>query len=770
MHVATLRRRALLAGTGLLALVAAVLPPAAAQAAPASFTPTATYNGGGNRYTGATVTSPEGVYRVATNLWNPAVSGGFTMNYDTAQSGFSVTNYTANSYFGSDANTGPACTNGADSFDPNCDWAGAGDPWINPNSGVRDQYATTGGTAPFVAQQPPADGVNHTTGTANEFSHQIHAPAAYPSIIAGCHWGECAPTATTPPGAPFPKQAAGVARMDSVWNISTPATAGTNEAWDASYDIWFDSNCRPQPTGCANQGSTLPTNPAALNNPGQNDGAEIMIWVNNQGYNNANAADAQNPASYAAHAGKIQPAGQPLLVNVSIPGIRTIVNGVSTATTFDVWGGRVRSFDNGVRWNVISFVARTKGTGLVGDPAVPQSVAANGGFDSHIFTKYAASLDDMGIYCATDPGSPITPEQTTCLEMRWWLTSVQAGFEIWNLPQASTIATTKFSVNPVAVSGGINTGGRATADGTPLVHWDDVFVINATGCTPSTSATWKIVGRNYATTPPTEGFTLSGNLTDTGSGTYTATGVGPLRNPNAGYVLHDEAQVIIAITCGGQTFTSTGNLFIDPSGRVFNTAGAAVSGATVTLYRSATQNGTYTVVPNGSTTIMSPRNRVNPSITNGYGFYRWDVSPGWYKVRVAKAGCTQPGTTQPYVDSAVKQVAVNLPPVTNLDLVLSCGETPSLPTTVVVRAPGVRPISQGGYCADVYVTNNTGTAKEWFTTFAIPAGQHVSQTWNMVLTQQGATATNVHADPVNPWNKILQPGQTTSNVGFCTGP
>jgi hypothetical protein len=170
MHVATLRRRALLAGTGLLALVAAVLPPAAAHAAPASFTPTATYNGGGNRYTGATVTSPEGVYRVATNLWNPAVSGGFTMNYDTAQSGFSVTNYTANSYFGSDTNTGPACTNGADSFDPNCDWAGAGDPWINPNSGVRDQYATTGGTAPFVAQQPPADGVNHTTGTANEFS------------------------------------------------------------------------------------------------------------------------------------------------------------------------------------------------------------------------------------------------------------------------------------------------------------------------------------------------------------------------------------------------------------------------------------------------------------------------------------------------------------------------------------------------------------------------------------------------------------------------
>ncbi|MGI5183344.1 cellulose binding domain-containing protein [Dactylosporangium sp. CA-152071] len=767
MHVGTGKRRALVAVAG---LVAALLPAAAAHAAPSTFTPAATYNGGGTRYLSTQVTAPEGQYQVATNLWNPAVSGGFTMNYDTATTGFSVTNYTANSYFGTDPNTGPACTNGTDPLDPNCDWAGTGDPWVNPNSGVRDQYATTGGTAPFVAQQPPNDGVNHTTGTANEFSHQIHAPAAYPSIISGCHWGTCSPSGTTPAGAPFPKQTAGVARMDSVWNITVPATPGGNEAWDASYDIWFDSNCRPQPSTCATQGSTLPTNPQLLNNPGQNDGAEIMIWVNNQGYVNAQPGDAQNPTAYAAHAGKIQPAGMPLLVDVKIPGIRTTVNGVATDTTFDVWGGRVRSFDNGVRWNVISFVARTKGTGLVGDPAVPGTVPANGGFDSHIFTKYAASLDDMGIYCSTDPGSPITPEQTICLEPKWWVTSVQAGFEIWNLPQTSTLATTRFSVNPVAVSGGINTGGRATPDGTPLVHWDDVFTINATGCTPATSATWTIVGRNYNTTPPTEGFRLNGTLTHVGSGNYAATGVGPLRNPAAGYVLHDEAQVIITIVCNGVTFTSTGNLFIDPSGKVSNTAGSPISGATVTLYRSATQTGTYTAVPNGSTTIMSPRNRANPSLTNGYGFYRWDVSPGWYKVRVTKAGCTAPGSSQTFVESPAKQVSANLPPVTNLDLTMYCGEQSTLPATVVVRPPGVRPVSQGGYCADVYVTNNTGAAKEWFATFAIPAGQHISQTWNMVLTQQGATAVNAHADPANPWNKILQPGQTTNDVGFCTGP
>jgi hypothetical protein len=67
--------------------------------------------------------------------------------------------------------------------------------------------------------------------------------------------------------------------MESIWTINTlpPAQAGANEAWNASYDIWFDTNKR----------GVLPASPASLNNPGQNDGAEIMIWVNNRGYNNA---------------------------------------------------------------------------------------------------------------------------------------------------------------------------------------------------------------------------------------------------------------------------------------------------------------------------------------------------------------------------------------------------------------------------------------------------------------------------------------------------
>jgi hypothetical protein len=813
MRIVIRKRRAVMAGAGALiaaaGVAAVVLPVTNALASPGSFAASATYNGGngGGRFQGTTVSSPiDGTYRIQTNLWNPAVAGGFTMNYDTASTQWTVTGNTANSYFpgapgsgtpGIDSEpveNGVACTTNSDALDKNCNWAGHGDPWVNPNNNARDQFATAATdikTESFVAEQPPAnDGINHLTGANNEFSHQIHAPASYASIIAGCHWGSCAPTTTTPPGSPFPLQMGGVARMDSVWQISTPVTPSNGEAWDASYDIWLDSNCRPNPSGCATQGSVLPANPDTLNNPGQNDGAEVMLWVNNQGYNNANPGDANNPTAYAAHAGKIQPTGVPLLVNVPIPGVRQMVNGLAQAVTFDVWGGRARSFDNGVRWNVISFVARTKGTNFVGDPAVPNSQPPNGGFDSGIFLKYAASLDDQGLYCSTPADASATDatksailpvQQTICVQTQWWLTSVQAGFEIWNLPASETLGTGRFAVNPVAVGGGVNTGGRQAADGTPLVNWNDIFSIFASGCTPPSNATWSITANNYfpITVDPTTGAwipqgtkTLMGNLTESpgGSGNYRADNIGPLYNPNAGYIMHDGATITISITCNGQTFTSTANLFIDPSGRVFNTAGQGIQGATVTLFRSDTQTGTFTQVPNGNTTIMSPRNRNNPSTTDKYGQYRWDVTGGWYKVRASKAGCTAPGTGASFVESPAKQVSSTLPPITNMDLVLFCGETTSLPTTVVVRPPGVRPISQGGYCADVYVTNNTQATIEWFGQFAIPAAEHINQSWNMVLTQQGGTAINVHANPSNPWNKFLAPGQTTSSTGFCTGP
>ena len=77
------------------------------------------------------------------------------------------------------------------------------------------------------------------------------APASYPSIYKGCHWGNC----TVNSGLPI--QVSNIASVNSSWNISTVAGA-----WDASYDVWF--NQTPTATG-------------------QPNGTEVMIWINHSG-------------------------------------------------------------------------------------------------------------------------------------------------------------------------------------------------------------------------------------------------------------------------------------------------------------------------------------------------------------------------------------------------------------------------------------------------------------------------------------------------------
>jgi Glycosyl hydrolase family 12/Cellulose binding domain/Fibronectin type III domain len=78
------------------------------------------------------------------------------------------------------------------------------------------------------------------------------APATYPSIFRGCHWGNC--TSSNP----FPIEENNIASASTSVSITQPS--GYNN--DAAYDIWF------------NQTSTT---------SGQPNGTEIMIWINHQG-------------------------------------------------------------------------------------------------------------------------------------------------------------------------------------------------------------------------------------------------------------------------------------------------------------------------------------------------------------------------------------------------------------------------------------------------------------------------------------------------------
>jgi cellulose 1,4-beta-cellobiosidase len=82
-----------------------------------------------------------------------------------------------------------------------------------------------------------------------------NAPASYPSVYTGCHWGHC----TSSSEAPLPIQVSNIVSAITSWSTIQPDTG----VYKATYDIWF------------NKSSAMPS--------GQPDGAELMICLRSQG-------------------------------------------------------------------------------------------------------------------------------------------------------------------------------------------------------------------------------------------------------------------------------------------------------------------------------------------------------------------------------------------------------------------------------------------------------------------------------------------------------
>jgi hypothetical protein len=199
--------------------------------------------------------------------------------------------------------------------------------------------------------------------------------------------------------------------------------------------------------------------------------------------------------------------------------------------------------------------------------------------------------------------------------------------------------------------------------GTVEVFMSHPFTLTTHGCAGGTASVQMLNGATVA---------LSGPMLEGPSGTYSlsSTGLG----------FHGNVQVTITLVCpvGGTTVINA-DLYLDPSGLVKDTNGSPIAGATVGLLYSDTALGPFLPVPDGDA-LMSPSNRNNPDTTDAEGLFGWDVMAGFYKVRAAKAGCvspTDPG--QAFVETAVMQIP---PPVTDLELVLSCGYRLYLPLII----------------------------------------------------------------------------------------
>jgi predicted outer membrane repeat protein len=199
--------------------------------------------------------------------------------------------------------------------------------------------------------------------------------------------------------------------------------------------------------------------------------------------------------------------------------------------------------------------------------------------------------------------------------------------------------------------------GGAGTDGLPVINWHKTVTLQVQGCSGG-AGSYQI---------SQDGTVIrTGTLTEGPAGTYTAS-IAPL-SPN-----HGAAAMQYTITCNGTPITTIFGFYIDPSGVVMDSvSGQPLAGATVTLYSAPSPDGPFTVVPNGDPS-MSPANQTNPDTSAADGSFGWDVVPGYYQIRAARAGCTSPtDPMQPYVETAVLTVP---PPADNLVLTLACSGT-----------------------------------------------------------------------------------------------
>ncbi|KQY20524.1 hypothetical protein ASD16_19600 [Cellulomonas sp. Root485] len=128
------------------------------------------------------------------------------------------------------------------------------------------------------------------------------APKSYPAVYYGCHYGSCSTSGNILSPNGLQASDSRFAGISTSVSMSYPSS-GT---YDAAYDIWFNKS-RPSTT------------------TGQNDGAEVMVWLN--------------------RVGSIQPIGSRI-------GTANIAG-----ATWDVWSGNIG-------WNVISYVRQQSTSSL----------------------------------------------------------------------------------------------------------------------------------------------------------------------------------------------------------------------------------------------------------------------------------------------------------------------------------------------------------------------------------------------------------------------
>ena len=328
-------------------------------------------------------------------------------------------------------------------------------------------------------------------------------PTGYVSTWKGCSWdaNSCTTGSQVVPSSgavpiytdwnAFPEYLKNVTSIPTSWSIAYDSTYGDPDTldyptgknpqhpvWDASYDIWFDK------TGQTEIGNAPYANGTAR---GQNDGLEIMVWMNSKnsyvdtvvggvpvtgntenypvpnisgfaqpsgwpreqvlingvvydvwtsrlnnpyyGYTTASNPNAASQPNYTVVKGGAEPYNCPTLPLYN-PNVGTAATSATNVTN-------TNSYVCGTDWNVVSFVA-TQYLPAGGGPLV-DSRAMSMSMDTKVFTDYILGLND-GLWSA------VTPPQ-----------GVDTGSRLNGVLQCPSSSMSNQSAHPLS-SGSIATG------------------------------------------------------------------------------------------------------------------------------------------------------------------------------------------------------------------------------------------------------------------------------------------------------------------------
>lgn len=412
---------------------------------PATTTNSANPNDFGATAETYTVTDPDDVYAIQLNYWNSVITGTGAPQDGGGTSTIGAIGYSTGSmcmlYYPGANNSGganegqfeitypasPSASNANETM-----FAPAGS---NPNAALWNAFPLNG-NAPYF--------LSITDG----------GPTAYVSTFKGCSWdansctvgSQVVPAGGTAPISSdwnvFPEVLSNITSIPTAWSIAYDSNygnpdqldypVGTNPqhpVWDASYDIWFDK------TGVTGTGQAPYGNAR-----GQNDGLEIMVWMNSK---NSYVDTVVNGVGVAGNTenypvpnitGFAQPSGWPReqvwinnvvydvwtsRLNNAYYGYTTALNpNAGTQPNYTVVKGGVENYTCptlpvynpntgaaattatnktnsngytcGTEWNVVSFVAtQSNDSGTMVDYRGP-----NMSMDTKVFTDYILGIND----------------------------------------------------------------------------------------------------------------------------------------------------------------------------------------------------------------------------------------------------------------------------------------------------------------------------------------------------------------------------------------